>query len=94
MKIYQEPKYIIEGRVVNRQSGAAIPDDEPVFLLRGRDINAVKTLESYLKIAKASGCNKEHEQAVKIRIGQFSDFAHWNKKRMKKPDTTLTTDWE
>ena len=94
MKISQEPKYIIEGPVVNRQSGVAIPDDEPVFLLRARDFNAVETLKSYLEIARSGGCDKEHQTAIKLRMRQFSDFAHWNKKRMKTPDTTLTPDWE
>ena len=94
MKISQEPKYIIEGWVRNRQSGEAIPDDEPVFLLRARDRNAAATLKAYLLLIIQDGCDKEHQTAVGLRIHQFEDFAHFHAKRMKKPDTRLTPDWE
>lgn len=87
----QEPKYKIEdGKLVNRQSGEAIPDDEPVFILRARDIMAVETLSRY----HSRIMDNEHARAVHFRIEQFERFAKAHPERMKSPDTQLTTDWE
>ena len=92
MNTAQEPKYIINGPVVNRQSGHAIPDDEPVFLLRARDILALSVLEHYLEVAEH--CDQEHLDAIQKRIDQFEAFANKHPDRMKEPDTQLTSDWE
>lgn len=81
---------IPDGKLVNRQSGEPIPDDEPVFILRGRDALAVDTLISYL----GHGMNREHRRAVEIRLAQFQAFSKSNPSRMKEPDTTLTDGWK
>lgn len=48
MTTTNEPKYkIVNGKIVNRASGEAIPDDEPIFILRARDKHALATLEAY-----------------------------------------------
>lgn len=94
MKTKQEPKYKIKGRIVNRQSGQAIPDDEPIFILRARDVTAVELLKKYGDLVKASGCNTEHRTSVQKRVDQFSKFAADNPDRMKVPDTTLTNAWD
>jgi hypothetical protein len=40
--------YVIkDGRLCERVSGEPIPDDEPVFILRGRDPIALEALEAY-----------------------------------------------
>lgn len=94
MKFEQEPKYIIEGQVVNRQSGHQIPDDEPVFLVRGRDILACALLEAYKEMAAEENCTAEHLDAIDHRIDQFEKFAQDHPERMRTPDTQLTSDWE
>jgi len=94
MKTKQEPKYKIQGKIVNRQSGNPIPDDEPVFILRARDMTAVDVLMFYLSRAKTEDCLIEHLHAVQKRIDQFKEFANKNPFRMKKPDTVLTGDWD
>lgn len=80
----QDPKFDIEdGKLINAGSGEEIPEDEPVFILRGKDIHAVKTLQSYLSLCG----NPEHKLAIESRIGEFESFAAQNPGRMKEPDT-------
>lgn len=87
----QEPKYKIEnGKLVNRQSGEQIPDDEPVFVLRARDIHATAVLYFY---SQQNGHDAIHKQAIEKRLAQFHRFAGQHPDRMKQPDTQLTTDW-
>ena len=81
-----------EARLVNRQSGEPIPDDEPIFILRARDVHAVKVLKAYYRELPFSA-KGDHATAVKLRIEQFQDFAGANPARMKEPDTVLTADW-
>jgi hypothetical protein len=84
----QDPKFfIIDGRLCG-QSGP-VPDDEPLFILRGRDINAAFTIDAYYKWAKANGADAAHLQAVHERLGHFQVFAATHPQRMKKPDTNL-----
>lgn len=79
----QEPKYGVndQGRLVNRETGSVIPDDEPVFILRARDVHAVDTLEFYFQQCQVEG----HKQVVSNRIQQFYDFADKNPDRMREP---------
>lgn len=93
MKIKQEPKYKIKGQIINRETGQPIPDDEPVFILRARDVTAVSTLTAYHKNAGDAGSPPEHLLAVEKRIEQFKKFSEEHPDRMKKPDTVLTDDW-
>lgn len=85
LKTAQEPKYTTgtkDGRLVNRETGKPIPDDEPVFVLRAQDIHAVQLLYSYLSMVN------EPDQAISVsrRITDFMDFARNNPGRMKEPD--------
>lgn len=90
MNTTQEPKYKIEnGKLINRQSGDQIPDDEPVIIFRARDRHAVKVLGFYLsKVA-----NHTHREAVFKRLQQFHVWAEDHPERMKEPDTQLTEQW-
>lgn len=90
MNAYQEPKYVIEnGRLVNRQSGETIPDDEPVFILRARDKNAAAILRAY-----ASSCiDPAHREAANLRAAQFANWATLHSDRMREPDTQKDSGW-
>lgn len=80
----QEPKYtVLGGRLVNRASGAAIPDDEPVFIFRARDLHAREALEAYACVLTPG----EHRDAVVQRVADFARFAEEFPDRMKVPDT-------
>ena len=90
MNVYQEPKYKIEnGKLVNRQSGEAIPDDEPVFILRARDKHAGTTLLACSMRVK----DPKHHEAAKARAAQFNNWANCHPGRMKEPDTQLDNGW-
>lgn len=81
----QEPKYDVnkDGRLVNRFSGEVIPDDEPVFVLRARDMKAAQAILDY-----GDSCSdKEHREVVHGRYHDFMAFAKNHPERMKEPDT-------
>jgi hypothetical protein len=58
-----------------------IPDDEPVFLLRGQDRHAASTLEHYAERVAAAGGD---ELIVRLTLEQASRMRMWSKH--KEPD--------
>jgi len=81
----QDPKYDIhDGLLINSFTGTPIPMDEPVFLIRAKDIQAVPTLYDYLKRLG----NADHVRAVEQRIEEFEQFAATYPQQMKEPDTS------
>lgn len=90
MNVYQEPKYqIVNGQLVNRQSGIAIPPDEPLFVLRARDKHAARLLIEYCQLVQ----DPEHREAVRTRATQFSNWAILHSDRMKEPDSQKDDGW-
>ena len=86
MRYEQESKYEAqEGQIINRATGVPIPEDEPVFVLRAKDRQALRALRYYRDGLK----NPPHVVAVNQRIEQFEAFADAHPERMKEPDTTL-----
>ncbi len=84
MRVSQEPKYDVrDGRIVERQTGDPIPDDEPVFIFRGKDSRALTALTAYYAAITDQG----HAKAVAARIEEFKAFARAHPRRMKEPDT-------
>jgi hypothetical protein len=86
-----DPKYLIattgeHAQIVNAATKVPIPDDEPIFIIRGKDANAVSTL---LRYSSACG-NHEHICAVLNRIEAFCKFNIENPERMKEPDTDMS----
>lgn len=69
------------GAFVNRVSGEAIPDDEPVIIFRARDRHALAMLEFY----RAMVVDPHHAQAVEERILDFRTFRAVHPDRMKEP---------
>lgn len=60
-----------------------IPDDEPVFLLRGQDIHAPSTLRHYAKLLEENG-NIEMAEELRIHARQM---LVWQKSvKVKQPD--------
>lgn len=81
----QEPKYTVneKGEILNRDTGKAIPVDEPVFILRAQDKHALDVLRNYVGLVSADG----HRAVVTQRIEAFEEFAKNNSDRMKNPDS-------
>lgn len=94
MRVEQEPKYDVtdQGQIVNRVSGQPIPDDEPVFIFRARDLFAASALNAYLRAlcaADSEVVGHDHRHAIRTRVRDFERFALQNPDRMKVPDTVI-----
>lgn len=72
--------------ICNRHSGSIIPDDEPVFIFRARDIFAVDIITEYLRRLMDGDQNKAHIATVSERLEHFIAFREDNPNRMKEPD--------
>lgn len=83
----QEPKYTVtkHGRLVNRATGVAIPDDEPVFVFRAQDRKAIDALSAYALVVEDAA----HGAVVAQRIAQFRHFQDTHPTRTKEPDSPL-----
>lgn len=85
MKESQEPKYRAEGgHIHNRQTGEAIPDEEPIMIFRGKDRHAVLAIIHYASLLQ----DAEHREAVLERALDFTRFANQYPARMQEPTTT------
>ncbi len=84
MKPEQEPKYDFNnlGQIMNRATCEAIPDNEPVFILRAKDKNAALVIAYYKNLCR----NDNHKEVIKDRLHQFVNFAHEHPELMKEPD--------
>jgi hypothetical protein len=72
------------GKIINRVSGVSIPEDEPVFIFRARDIHALEVLTLYRQLIK----DEHHQAAVEESIGSFFAFTVEHPERMKEPGTS------
>lgn len=88
----QDTKFCIESdtgtpRLVGQDG--PVPDDEPLFILRGRDSLAVETLLEYYELAHDRGSALPHLKAITDAVDRFHKFAKDHPERMKIPDTDL-----
>lgn len=70
-----------DGKFINRVSGEAIPDDEPVMIFRARDKHALNAILSYYNDIT----DRHHRLAVLERIQEFHLFRREHPERMKEP---------
>lgn len=76
-------KYKIENnQIVNIATGVAIPDDEPVFILRAKDDHAVDAILQYAIVLG----NRPFAVKVAEVFEQFKQWASQNEDKMKEPD--------
>lgn len=87
----QEPKYTVSdlGRLVNRLTGVPIPDEEPVFVFRAKDLWALGALQAYRRQLIASSCDPDHIKVVDDRIRDFEAFAEGFPDRMRAPNSPI-----
>jgi hypothetical protein len=82
-------KFSTDGtRIFNTVSGETIPDDEPLFLLRGRDAVALRAITAYLNECEEYGCNDLHLAGIQQARQKFTEFAINHPQRMKQPGVT------
>lgn len=72
------------GQFVNRVSGEAIPDDEPVIIFRARDRHALTLLRHYASLAG----DEHHQRAIFDRIEEFTAYQEAHPERVKEPGIT------
>jgi hypothetical protein len=91
LSIEQEPKYTVDrttGRIINRATGVAIPDDEPIMIFRAKDVHARATIRRYVDLVEEGTAGSQHHKNVCFeRYQQFVAFSEQHPERMKKPDT-------
>lgn len=81
---WQDPKYsFASGKIVNRETGVAIPDDEPVVIFRAKDTLSISALEFYRNSLPLG----VHRAIISERINDFITFSKLQAWRMKLPDT-------
>lgn len=78
----------IDGKIFKKSNGEIVPDEEPLFLLRGRDILALDFLALYVDLSKKAGCNVYHFQKIEETTANFIRFRKEHPERLKMPSIT------
>ena len=66
-----DPKYdILEGKLWHRAGAYAVPDEEPVMIIRGKDPVAIRMIEAYI----ASNPDEAHVQSATERLNAFREY--------------------
>jgi len=79
----RERKYgIVDGVLVKKSSGVPISDDEPLFILRAKDKNALPALAFYVALCE----DLYHRENVMKSVLDFKDFAAEHPERMAEPN--------
>jgi hypothetical protein len=74
--------------LVKIPTGVPIPEEEPIFIFRARDWNALKGIQAYREICIADGCNDHQMRMADEAIQRFSKFAEEHPDQMKQPGVT------
>ena len=75
-------------RIVKTSNGEAIPDDEPLYLLRARDRLVLPLLNKLQELCREDGCTSYQLEANADAIADFAKFAWEHPERMKQPGIT------
>lgn len=80
----QETKYTIgrTGRLVHRETGQAIPDEEPVMVFRGKDRRAVDAIAAYLLVIQ----DPAHRAKVEALLRRFQGYAEAYPRLVREPN--------
>jgi hypothetical protein len=66
----------LEGeRLVKTSNGQFVPDDEPLFILRGRDAVAADAIEYYISLCHIAGTPEDRLSALDAVVAQFKAYA-------------------
>jgi hypothetical protein len=77
-----------EGFLVKTSNGQRVPEDEPVFILRGRDTLSLVAIESYIGEMEEMGCDRDRINDVRTVAKDFLNFTVLHPERMKQPGIT------
>jgi hypothetical protein len=77
-----------DGKIYKKSNEEIIPDDEPLFLIRGRDLLGIPFLKLYEILSEVAGCNDYHFSKFGESRDGFVNFKEHHPKRMKMPSIT------
>lgn len=75
-------------RLVKTSNGEVVPEDEPLFVLRGRDSIAVDAIFLYLLRCKHRGVPKDRLDALKGVLREFLKYKMSHPEALKLPGIT------
>ena len=75
-------------RIVKTSNGMPIPDDEPKFILRGRDRLAIPLLIIYKVLCGVDECTPYQMGILEQTLNDFALFRKHNSDKMKQPGIT------
>lgn len=81
--------HIEDGKLIKTSNGQAIPDDEPVVILRGRDHLALPMLRIYRILSIIDKVTLYFLAEQDKTIADFEQFAQEHPERMKQPGITM-----
>lgn len=73
----------------NQRDCELVPEDEPLFLWRGRDVLAFTSLQKYLALAIEHGCTDFHIHGITSVLKRFGEFREEHPERMKSPGSSM-----
>lgn len=74
--------HIADGRLVKTSNGQPVPEDEPVFIIRGRDELAVGVILDYLNRARQAGCDEGFLSELSDLCVEFSVYARDRQRKL------------
>lgn len=82
----QDPKFRFgaDDRIIHRQDGSVVPDDEPVMLLRGKDEVALRAIAYYVQIMESypdSSLARDHAATARERLDTIKTWQKMNPDR-------------
>ena len=84
LSLIQERKYdVVDGKIVNRATGKAIPDDEPIMIFRAKDLKATCAMIAYRDVCT----DPIHKDVVQGRIDDFRAFKRAKPELCREPDS-------
>jgi len=81
--------HIENEQLVKTSNNQPIPDDEPVFIIRGRDKLALGIIGYYLGLSESLGSPKQRIEELNNVLVKFQNYANINTEKMKVPGITL-----
>lgn len=77
-----------DGYIVKTSNNQRIPEDEPVFLFRGRDRLSLPMMHIYVQLCLVDGCNDYFLGEMDEPINELTRFKNEHPERMKQPGVT------
>jgi hypothetical protein len=78
-------KYYTDGTTIYKFDGTPIPDDEPLFLFRGRDRLVPHLLGVYLEIRRGIESPKQNIELIQADIDTITQWQHDNPDKVRTP---------